>query len=239
MIGDRQTDQISHFSPIKKVFIVGLEPGAATVGHRRADIAQRVSRHEPQGRAGLVRAQSLHLQRSKPCSGRRAGITLENVKIRTNEAARVAAVKSIPDYLKKAGGVISAPTLYRPVQVFSRIALGCSWWAPDLARFLSTVLGTGPASGHVAVVLSETGAWRCRSSSPWSPCWPSARRNRRLLEDLLVRLRSIESHNRATPQAATSRRLDTAARRGSRVRTQCADPLKRPVVAVEPALHRA
>jgi hypothetical protein len=129
----------------------------------------------------------------------RAGIAIENVKISTNDKTRESRLfKSIPDYLKKAGGVMfRAYAMYQPVQVFSRIALfffvvGAAVWI----RFLYLYVVSGGASGHIQSLIIGTGlivlAFVVALVAMLAELLAA---NRRLLEDLLVRMRRLESQS--------------------------------------------
>jgi len=198
VIGDRQTDQIAHFSPIKKVL---QRWGSGIV---RQLSATSVS-DSPSGFRAISRKAALGLfvhnrftyTLETVIQAGRAGIAVENVKIRTNNKTRESRLfRNIPDYLKKAGGVMfRAYAMYRPVQVFLRIALvlftvGALTWA----RFLYFFLSRGTASGHVQSLIVGTGALALSFIVALVAMLAELlAANRRLLEDLLVRVRSIES----------------------------------------------
>ncbi len=198
VIGDRQTDRIAHFSPIKKT----LQRWGSGVVRRLS--ATRVS-DSPSGFRAISRKAALLLfvhnrftyTLETVIQAGRAGMAIENVKISTNDKTRESRLfKSIPDYLKKAGGVmLRAYAMYQPVQVFSRIALaflliGLVTWG----RFLYFYLSRGSASGHVQSLLIGTGsiliAFLVGLVAMLAELLAA---NRRLLEDLLVRLRRLES----------------------------------------------
>jgi len=198
VIGDRQTDQIAHFSPIKKIL---QRWGSGVV---RQLSATNVS-DSPSGFRAISRKAALGLfvhnrftyTLETVIQAGRAGIAVENVKVRTNNKTRESRLfKNIPDYLKKAGGVMfRAYAMYRPVQVFSRIAIalfavGALTWA----RFLYFFISRGSASGHVQSLIVGTGAVILSFVVGLVAMLAELlAANRRLLEDLLVRMRSLES----------------------------------------------
>lgn len=198
VIGDRQTDQIEHFSPIKKL----LQRWGSGVVRRLS--ATKVT-DSPSGFRAISRKAALPLfvhnrftyTLETVIQAGRAGMAIENVKVGTNRKTRESRLfKSIPDYLKKAGGVmLRAYAMYRPVQVFSRIALvfllvGVLTWG----RFLYFYVSRGTASGHVQSLLIGTGsvmiAFLVGLVAMLAELLAA---NRRLLEDLLVRMRRLES----------------------------------------------
>lgn len=204
VIGDRQTDQIAHFSPVKKL----LQRWGSGLVRRLS--ATKVS-DSPSGFRAMSRRAALLLfvhnrftyTLETVIQAGRAGIAIENVKISTNEKTRESRLfKSIPDYLKKAGGVMfRAYAMYQPVQVFSRIALlffvvGTVAWL----RFLYFYWLTPRASGHVQSLIIGTGcvvlAFLVALVAMLAELLAA---NRRLLEDLLVRLRRLESAQPAEP----------------------------------------
>ena len=198
VIGDRQTDQIAHFSPIKKLL---QRWGSGVV---RQLSATNVS-DSPSGFRAINRKAALGLfvhnrftyTLETVIQAGRAGITLENVKIRTNNKTRESRLfRNIPDYLKKAGGVMfRAYAMYRPVQVFLRIALalffvgGLTW-----ARFLYFFISRGTANGHIqSLLIGTTAIILSFVVGLVAMLAELLAANRRLLEDLLVRVRSIET----------------------------------------------
>jgi glycosyltransferase involved in cell wall biosynthesis len=198
VIGDRQTDRIAHFSPIKKA----LQRWGSGIVRRLS--ATKVT-DSPSGFRAISRKAALLLfvhnrftyTLETVIQAGRAGLAIENVKIGTNNKTRESRLfKSIPDYLKKAGGVmVRAYAMYQPVQVFTRIALvfllvGLVTWG----RFLFFYLSRGTASGHVQSLLIGTAsimiAFLVGLVAMLAELLAA---NRRLLEDLLVRLRRLES----------------------------------------------
>lgn len=206
VIGDRQTDRIAHFSPIKKL----LQRWGSGLVRRLS--ATNVA-DSPSGFRALSRRAALLMfvhnrftyTLETVIQAGRNGIAIENVKIATNNKTRESRLfKNIPDYLKKAGGVMfRAYAMYQPVQVFSRIALvfflvgGLAW-----ARFLYFYLFTGRASGHVQSLIIGTGcvvlAFLVALVAMLAELLAA---NRRLLEDLLVRMRRLESGGPTNEQA--------------------------------------
>lgn len=198
VIGDRQTDQIAHFSPIKKLL---QRWGSGVV---RQLSATNVS-DSPSGFRAISRRAALGLfvhnrftyTLETIIQAGRAGLAVENVKIRTNHKTRESRLfKNIPDYLKKAGGVMfRAYAMYRPVQVFSRIAfvlflVGALTWG----RFLYFFVSRGTAAGHVqSLLVGTTAIILAFVVGLVAMLAELLAANRRLLEDLLVRMRSLES----------------------------------------------
>jgi glycosyltransferase involved in cell wall biosynthesis len=198
VVGDRQTDQIEHFSPVKKI----LQRWGSGLVRRLS--ASKVA-DSPSGFRAMSRKAALLLfvhnrftyTLETVIQAGRAGIAIENVKISTNKKTRESRLfKNIPDYLKKAGGVMfRAYAMYQPVQVFSRIAIaffvvGSLAWV----RFLYFYLFTHKASGHVQSLIIGTGcvvlAFMVALVAMLAELLAA---NRRLLEDLLVRMRRLES----------------------------------------------
>ncbi len=198
VIGDRQTDRIAHFSPIKKL----LQNWGSGVVRRLS--ATNVA-DSPSGFRAISRKAALLLfvhnrftyTLETVIQAGRAGIAIENVKIRTNAVTRESRLfRSIPDYLKKAGGVMfRAYAMYQPVQIFSRIALvffliGALTWG----RFLYFYVSRGSAAGHVQSLIIGTGtivlAFLVALVAMLAELLAA---NRRLLEDVLVRVRRLES----------------------------------------------
>jgi glycosyltransferase involved in cell wall biosynthesis len=198
VIGDRQTSQIAHFSPIKKL-----------LQHWGSGVVRRLSAtnvaDSPSGFRAMSRKAALVLfvhnqftyTLETVIQAGRAGIAIENVKVGTNNKTRESRLfKSIPDYLKKAGGVMfRAYAMYRPVQIFSRLAfvffaIGSAAWL----RFLYFYISRGSASGHLPSLLLGTAfiilSFMVALVAMLAELLAA---NRRLLEDLLMRMRRLES----------------------------------------------
>jgi glycosyltransferase involved in cell wall biosynthesis len=202
VIGDRQTHQIAHFSPIKKL----LQNWGSGVVRRLS--ATNVADSPSGFRAFSRRAALLLFVHNRftytletVIQAGRAGIAIENVKISTNDKTRESRLfKSIPDYLRKAGGVMfRAYAMYQPVQVFSRIAIffflvGAAVWL----RFVYYYVVSGGASGHIQSLIIGTGfivlSFVVALVAMLAELLAA---NRRLLEDLLVRMRRLESRDGA------------------------------------------
>jgi glycosyltransferase involved in cell wall biosynthesis len=212
VIGDRQTQTIAHFSPIKKLL---QRLGSGVVRRLSAtDVAD-----SPSGFRAMSRKAALLLfvhnrftyTLETVIQAGRAGLAIENVKISTNEKTRESRLfRSIPDYLRKGGGVmLRAYTMYQPVQVFSRIAIalflvGAVTWI----RFVYLFIVRGGASGNIQSLIIGTGAIVLAFLVAMVAILAELlAANRRLLEDLLVRVRRIESRP-GEGDALEARRLD-------------------------------
>jgi glycosyltransferase involved in cell wall biosynthesis len=198
VIGDRQTERIAHFSWIKK----RLQRWGSRVV--RSLSATEVA-DSPSGFRALSRKAALLLfvhnrftyTLETVIQAGRAGLAIENVKIQTNAKTRESRLfRNIPDYLRKAGGVMfRAYAMYRPVQIFSRLAIllllvGVATWA----RFLYFYFVSGGASGHIQSLIVGTGAVVLAFLVALVAMLAELlAANRRLLEDVLMRVRRIES----------------------------------------------
>lgn len=198
VIGDRQTEKIAHFSPIKKLL---QRWGSRVVRTLSAtDVTD-----SPSGFRAISRKAALRLfvhnrftyTLETVIQAGRAGLAIENVKIETNGKLRESRLfKSIPDYLKRAGAVMfRAYAMYRPVQVFSRIAIllfiaGIATWV----RFLYFYVTGDGASGHIQSLVVGTGALLLSFIVALVAMLAELiAGNRRLLEELLVRVRRLDS----------------------------------------------
>jgi glycosyltransferase involved in cell wall biosynthesis len=209
VIGDRQTDTIEHFSPIKKVL---QRWGSGLVRRLSATDVQ----DSPSGFRAISRTAALQLFVHNRFSytletviqaGRR-GLTVTNVKIATNRMTRKSRLfRSIPDYLRRAGGVMfRAYAMYQPVQTFALVALvlfllGLGTWIRFLCYYL-----TGSGAGHVQSLVVGTGAVILSFLTVLVALLAELLAgNRRLLEDLLMRARRIDSELSALRSQQTGR----------------------------------
>jgi glycosyltransferase involved in cell wall biosynthesis len=197
VIGDRQTDRIQHFSPLKKALQRWGSGVVRTLSN--TEVAD-----SPSGFRAISRRAALRLfvhnrftyTLETVIQAGRAGLTIANVKIETNRQLRESRLfRSIPDYLKRAGSVMfRAYAMYRPVQIFSRLAIvlflvgGVAW-----GRFLFIYVSQGSASGHVQSLLLGTGAIVLAFLVALVAILAELlAANRRLLEEVLMRVRRLD-----------------------------------------------
>jgi glycosyltransferase involved in cell wall biosynthesis len=198
VIGDRQTERIAHFSPIKKLL---QRWGSRLVRTLSAtDVTD-----SPSGFRAISRRAALRLfvhnrftyTLETVIQAGRAGLPIANVKVETNAKTRESRLfRSIPDYLRRAGNVMfRSYAMYQPVQVFSRIAivlflLGAATWV----RFLYFYFSRGGAAGNIQSLVVGTGcivlAFMVALVAMLAELLAA---NRRLLEELLMRVRRLDS----------------------------------------------
>ncbi|HVJ18440.1 MAG TPA: glycosyltransferase family 2 protein [Polyangiaceae bacterium] len=198
VIGDRQTEQIAHFSPIKKVL---QRWGSRVVRTLSAtDVAD-----SPSGFRAISRRAALRMfvhnrftyTLETVIQAGRAGMSIANVKIATNSKTRESRLfRSIPDYLRRAGNVMfRSYAMYRPVQVFSQVGavlfiIGAATWL----RFLYFYVVNDGAAGHIQSLVVGTGcivlAFMVALVAMLAELLAA---NRRLLEEVLMRVRRLDS----------------------------------------------
>ena len=198
VIGDRQTDKIEHFSPIKKVL---QRLGSGLV---RKLSASSVA-DSPSGFRAVSRKAALQLFvhnrftytiETVIQAGRR-GLTIKNVKTTTNPKTRESRLfKSIPDYLRRAGGVMfRSYAMYRPVAIFSRIGfalflLGVGLWG----RFFYYYISEGGYRGLVqSMIVGSTAFLLSFIVFMIAVLAELLATNRRLTEEVLLRVRRIDA----------------------------------------------
>jgi len=198
VVGDRQTHRVAHFSPIKKLL---QRWGSSLVRRLSAtDVAD-----SPSGFRAISRKAALRLfvhnrftyTLETVIQAGRAGLAIANVKVETNKKTRESRLfKSIPDYLRRAGGVMfRAYAMYQPVQVFARVAIvlfliGAATWV----RFLYFYFGREGGAGHIQSLIIGTGAIVLSFVVGLAALLAELQAaNRRLLEELLMRVRRLDS----------------------------------------------
>jgi glycosyltransferase involved in cell wall biosynthesis len=197
VIGDRQTDQVAHFSFVKKL----LQRWGSRVVRRLS--ASNVT-DSPSGFRAISQRAALRLfvhnrftyTIETVIQAGRAGLAIENVKITTNEKLRESRLfRSTSQYVKRAAGVmLRAYAMYQPVQVFTRIGLvlflvGSVTWL----RFLYFYF-TGRGGGNIQSLVIGTGAMVLAFVVGLAALIAELQAsNRRLLEELLVRVRRLDS----------------------------------------------
>jgi glycosyltransferase involved in cell wall biosynthesis len=198
VVGDRQTDEIPHFSWVKRVL---QRWGSALV--RRAsgtEVRDSTSGFRAMSRQAIL-ALFVHNKFSYTLEtmiqAGNAGLVVENVQIRTNPKTRESKLfSSIPEYLRRNGPVIfRSYGMYWPVQTFGYIALGLLAVGLVLGgRFAYYYLTDPNTSSHIqslqvgvgAVVLAFVVGLMVLLSDLLAT-------NRRLTEEVLARVRRLDA----------------------------------------------
>jgi glycosyltransferase involved in cell wall biosynthesis len=198
VIGDRQTDKVAHFSPVKKLL---QKWGSGLV--RRLSASSVAD--SPSGFRAVSRKATLQLFvhnrftytiETVIQAGRR-GLAIKNVKTTTNPKTRESRLfKSIPDYLRRAGGVMfRSYAMYRPVAIFSRIAtllllVGVALWG----RFFYYYVSQGGYQGLVqSMIVGSTALLLSFIVFVVAVLAELQATNRRLLEEVLLRVRRLDA----------------------------------------------
>jgi glycosyltransferase involved in cell wall biosynthesis len=162
VIGDRQTDTIAHFGFFKRV----LQRWGSRVVRRASGttVADSTSGFRALNRRAayvmFVHNRFTYTLESIIQAGE-AGLVLENVPIKTNDATRASRLfKSIPEYVRRNGGVIlRAYNMYWPVQTFGFLAALLLLMGLGLGgRFAYFYVLEPERSGHVQSLLVGVGA---------------------------------------------------------------------------------
>jgi glycosyltransferase involved in cell wall biosynthesis len=209
-IGDRKTDTISHFSPTKRLLqrwgscvvrrASGTDVTDSTSGframNRRAALQLFVHNRFTYTLETIIQAGEL-------------GLLIENVEIQTNPKARESRLfKSIPDYLRRNGMVIlRAYNMYWPLRTFGTLAVVLFLGGAVLAgRFLFYYLRAPDYSGHVQSLLIGVGSVVLAFIvALMALLGDLIATNRRLIEELLTRVRRLDSADDSNRSSAGSK----------------------------------
>lgn len=209
VIGDRQTDTIEHFSLAKRI----LQRWGSRIVRSVADASIADS---PSGFRAFSRHAACRMfvhnrftyTLETAIQAGRGGLSISNVPVRTNAKARESRLfKSTGQYVRRAGGVIlRSYAMYRPVQSFSLIALILLLFGTVLGvRFVYFYLQRPDDTGHVQSLLVGVGcivlAFLVGLNAMQSELVAA---NRRLLEDVLYRIRRLESRDGTPPATVES-----------------------------------
>jgi glycosyltransferase involved in cell wall biosynthesis len=198
VIGDRQTDKIAHFSPLKRWMqrwgssmvrtVSGTRVSDTTSGFRaiRREAAYRMFVHN---RFSYTLETIIH--------GGHSGIVFSDVPIQTNPTRRASRLfRSLPQYLRRNGPVIvRAYAMYRPAQTFLYVAFLLLFAGGALiGRFGYLYVRDPLYAGHTqslvvgvgAVILSFLVGLLAMLSDLLAG-------NRRLLEELLAHVRRLDA----------------------------------------------
>ena len=201
VVGDRQTDRIAHFSAVKRL----LQRWGSRLVRRASGttVADSTS-----GFRALARTAAYHLFVHNRFSytletiiqAGEAGLAIENLPIEVNPNTRESRLfRSIPEYLRRNGPVIlRAYNMYWPVQTFGffagvflllGIALG--------GRFFYFYLLDPDYSGHIQSLLVGVGSVVVAALiGCLALLGDLMATNRRLTEELILRVRRIDAHVR-------------------------------------------
>ncbi len=198
VIGDRQTDTIEHFSPLKRRL---QRWGSACV--RRVSgtaVADATSGFRAFGRRAAYQM-FVHGRFSYTLEtiiqGGRSGLVFEDVKLETNPTMRPSRLaRSTAQYLgQSAGLLVRAHGMYRPVQTFAYLAatlFGCGVFL--CGRFLFFYLLNPGYSGHTQSLVAGFGcailSFLVALVAVLSDLLAA---NRRLIEDVLARVRRMDA----------------------------------------------
>lgn len=198
VVGDRNTDKQAHFSFTKRLL---QRWGSNLVRHASSTrVADSTS-----GFRALTRSAAAHLfvhnrftyTLETLIQAGRTGLTVQNVPIGTNPSTRKSRLfRSIPDYLRRAGPVIfRAYAMYRPVQTFATLAcILLLTGAIGIARFLFYWIENPHYNGHTQSLVVGVGciilAFLVALMALLGELLAA---NRRLLEEVLCRVRLLEA----------------------------------------------
>lgn len=198
VIGDRGTDTIEHFSPVKRLL---QRWGSRVV---RTLSATRVS-DSPSGFRAFSRKAALRLfvhnrftyTIETVIQAGRQGLAVRNVRIQTNAKTRESRLfKSIPEYLRRAGPVMfRAYAMYRPVQVFASLAVFLFLFGAGIGlRFFYYYVKDPTYSGYVQSLTIGTGAIVLAFLTALVAMLAELlAANRRLMEEVLMRVRRVDA----------------------------------------------
>ncbi len=197
VIGDRETQKISHFSPLKKFL---QKQGSQVVGQMAgADVPDATS-----GFRAFSRDTALELNITSDFSytletliqAGRKRLAVVNVPIGTNKVLRPSRLfRSMPQFVKRScGTMVRVYTTYQPLKVFLTAAVVCLMPALILfLRFFYYYLH-GQGGGRVQSLIIAVAFTVCSAFlATIGVMADMINTNRKLIEDLLRRVRDRES----------------------------------------------
>ncbi len=209
VIGDRQTDTISHFSPIKKL----LQRWGSRLVRRASgvEVTDSTSGFRAMNRKTLsalfVHNQFTYTLETIIQAGK-LGLAIENVKINCNPKSRESKLfSSITEYLSRNGPVIfRSYSMYWPVQTFGHIALAFLLIGIILVtRFLYFYFQNPLVSSHIQSLQIGIGAIvMAFVVGLMAFLGDLIASNRRLSEEILMRLRRMDARLTQMESATTN-----------------------------------
>jgi glycosyltransferase involved in cell wall biosynthesis len=197
VIGDRQTDKVAEFSPLKRLLQRWGSGAVRTAsGTDVSDAPSGFRALSRRAATGLfVHNQFTYTLETLIQAGRQ-NLVLEDVRIVTNPKARESRLfKSLPDYLRRGAPVIvRAYMMYRPVQTFLSIAaILFTISVVAIGRFTYFYVQDPEYSGHIQSLTLGTGCFVLAFVvALFALTGELIATNRRLLEDILRRTRVME-----------------------------------------------
>ncbi len=198
VVGDRQTDTIEHFSPLKRRLqrwgsscvrrISGTAVTDATSGFRAFG---RRAAYQMFVHGRFTYTLETIIQ------GGRSGLVFRDIKLETNPTRRASRLaRSTVHYVcQSAGLLVRAHGMYRPVQTFAYFAVflfGCGVFL--CGRFLLFYLLNPSHSGHTQSLVAGVGcAILAFLVALVAVLGDLLAANRRLLEDVLARVRRVDA----------------------------------------------
>lgn len=206
VVGDRETQNISHFSPLKKFL---QKQGSQVVGQLAgADVPDATS-----GFRAFSRAAALELNITSDFSytletllqAGRKRLAVAHVPIRTNGVLRPSRLfRSMPQFIKRSGGtMVRVYTTYQPLKVFLTAAVVCMLPAIVLfIRFLHHYFTT-TGGGRIQSLIIALAFTVCAAFlATVGVMADMVNTNRRLLEEILRRSRDVQADGGEAAAAA-------------------------------------
>jgi glycosyltransferase involved in cell wall biosynthesis len=196
VVGDRQTDTIEHFSPVKKKlqkfgsWVVRRASGSDVID---TTSGFRAYSRDAAMRLNVVSEYSYTLETLIEAGRRKAAI--ENVQIGTNEQLRESRLfSSMWGYIKKSGAtIIRVYSMYRPLQIFLTLGLivFCAGFFIGV-RYLYFYFN-GQGSGHIqSLILSSILITTGFQLGVFGLLADAIAANRKINNELLYRIKKLE-----------------------------------------------
>ena len=198
VIGDRQTSTIESFSPLKRRLQYWGSKLVRTVSGM--DVTDSTSGFRAMNRKAISRLfvhNNFTYTLETIIQAGNAGLIIENIKIETNDSRRESRLfGSISEYLRRNGLVIfRSYAMYSPMKVFGRLAAVFFFVGLILcSRFLYYYVLNPQVSSHIQSLQVGTGLIIIAFVVALLALLADlSATNRRLIEDVLGRIRNIES----------------------------------------------
>jgi glycosyltransferase involved in cell wall biosynthesis len=198
VVGDRQTDRIAHFSPVKRLL---QRWGSGVVrrasGTRVADATSGFRAMSRRAALVLFVHNRFTYTLETIIQGGRVGLSFENVVIRTNAKTRESRLfTSLPQYLRRGMPVIvRSYAMYRPSKTFAYLAaLLFAVGASLAARFAYFYVLDPARSGHAQSLIVGVGLVTASFVAAIAAMLAELlAANRRLVEEALLHLRRLDA----------------------------------------------
>jgi len=217
VIGNRQVNTISHFSPLKKMLqLLGSWAVRRFSDTEVPDATSGFRAYSREAALRMIVVSRFSYTLETIIQAGKKNLALSFVPVRTNDKLRESRLfRSIPNYLKRSiGTILRIYTMYEPLKTFGTIGLFIfAVGAAISVRFLYYFFFVDQGAGHIqSLILSAVFMILGFQIGLIGLMADLIANNRILIEDTLYRIKKIETNGREAPPETNGQPLDQKAK---------------------------